>query len=1127
MAFLVIGTPQPLLRAQRAPVVDPTARQGGTLQGTLLSTEDNRPVEGLIVRAVEADLTVQTDGSGRYILADLRPGGYTLQVFQGDDLRLQLTDVVVRPGETLVVPPQRLPVWRRDGEVPTLAELTIHAPRLRGLAQTRESWTRDTITGSHLQRIGAASLSQRHLDREALAQRSAITPAMLLATVPEVNGLPLNVSAVAGTSARGDNTAISLRGLGSGNTLLLLNGRRMVAHPIAPLDEQSVPTLTVNVNQLPMHGFYQIDVLKGGASSTHGFDAVAGVVNYRMETDFRGQEIGVQVAIPEAGENEETSVHWMGGGAFAEGRGRYFSVVDFFHREPLLMADREFSAEAVKTDRAPVPFDQAGGAFDDASSVGRFPRFRVGSSSTDYYFRPENGAGSVPVLTTERPSQSADPEYYYNVNESQSAFPEADRINLYNLLEFDLTPDLTAFGEFSGYVADSFVQRRPIPYNGASGVDQPVVLSVDNPYNPYGAQFWAVDGSAAPDGSPRLVGSPQELTLRSVSLVDAGPEQIDIRSEVWRGLLGLRGRWAGSWSWESALLHSAASTRDISRNEVRESLLQAAARRSDALAFNPFGYIFLVNGDAVVTDQPQPNSAEAVALYVDEFERIGRTSLTMADFRATGDVLLPGDRVLQLAFGIEYRAERFSDWRAPYAGLNPADSGLDPEDNDFVQASPTANIRAHRNVAAVYVESAVPIFGEAAAGSSDPYLELTFAGRYERYDDFGDELAPRFGLNWLISPRLQVHASLDRSFRAPNLAVLHALPRRRVLTGVSDNYRRTVTGEGTYSANIYYPGSPDLQPEEAVGFNTGFAAEVPGVENLTLKLDYWLTEQSSVVGSDSGFEIMASDYRLLTSYIAEQVAAGVPAASINLGSGTAFYRGDPRVQRLRPTAADQALFADYNANQPADEQRPVIGAVDYLARPFQNNRSGYASGVDFGLEWSSGRTSSGVWDFDLNASYLLRSYTINESTGQRQARRDTEIGQRLRGISSLSWRGGGWGVSLTAYYTSRFADTTATTSAATYAQLGEPDYIMRLADRGEQLFAYRVASTLSADLALSYQFDDRARWSWLRRCTARLKVANVTDEEPPLQSNAAGFSMEAHARLVAGRTWGLELIKSF
>ncbi|MCF3651758.1 TonB-dependent receptor [Synoicihabitans lomoniglobus] len=1115
------------VRAQQSPVIDGSSRMGGEVSGAFLGARDDGVVPKLRVRVVETGAEVMTGETGEFLLTDVPPGVYTLRVSGVGYAEVEVTDVVVLPGERRTLIPQRVPTFRRHGDVSTLSLVTINAQRLRGMDEAMETFERATVTGSHLKRIGSSAFSLHRIERVELEQRSAITPALLLATVPEVTGLPLNVSSVAGTSARGDNMAISLRGLGSGNTLMLLNGRRLVAHPIAPIDEYSVPTLTVNVNQLPMHGFGEIDILRGGASSTYGFDAVAGLVDYRMNTAFRGEELGIQIGVPEAGGGEDIATHWMHGRDFADGRGRWVMVLDAYRREPIFLRDRDYAAQADQSDRAPPPFNVAGSAFDDATRTGYYPSFRVGASNHTQYFRPLADAGTVPQITGIRPTPDDGTNYFFNVNDYQTAFPETDRFNLFNSFEYDLTDQVTAFGELAGYKAISAVERQPIPYSGANGVDRPVELAVDNPFNPFGSRYYETSGQPNADGTSRLVGTPQPLHLLTQAVVDAGAEHIDINSQVFRALAGLRGDLSSGWTWETGLLFSAARTADRSVNQVRESLLQAATQRTDATAYNPFGYTFKVENGAVVADQPYTNPAAVMDTILSPFLRKGHSSLAIVDARATGDVALGRDRTMGLAVGAEFRVESYEDWRMPFAGLNPVDSGLDPNDNDFIQASPTADTKAHRNVQALYAETVIPLIERDAINEAPPLVELALAARYERHDDFGDELAPRFGLSWWCGSKLQVHASLDRSFRAPNLALLHAVPKVRVQTGVSDDYRRAVTGEGTGSVNLLYGGNSGLQPEEATGINVGFIAELPGLEDLTLKVDYWSTEQTNVIGSDSGPEVVLNDTRLLNEYVQTQLAAGVPAAQIHLGSGTAAYRGDARVVRRPVSAQDRTIFDQYNAAVDPADQRPVIGVIDWIERPFTNNRSGFASGVDVGLDYQLAAPGWGRFSLSTNAAYSISSYLQEDEDLYRDHRRDEEGGQRLRLTSTLGWQRGGWRATLIGYYISSYQDRSATTTEEVYEALGRPGYIRPSIDQGRTVYRYVVDATLSFDCALSYQFSHADISAWWAGTTLRLKVANLTDQDPPLTSATRGFSMNAHARLVAGRTWALDITRRF
>ena len=98
-------------------------------------------------------------------------------------------------------------------------------------------------------------------------------------------------------SARGDIGAFNLRNVGTGNTLVLLNGRRMVnaaGFQTEVVGGSFVPVNTANSQSLPVTGLARTEVLKDGASAIYGADAVAGVVNYVMRDDYEGFGIGVR-----------------------------------------------------------------------------------------------------------------------------------------------------------------------------------------------------------------------------------------------------------------------------------------------------------------------------------------------------------------------------------------------------------------------------------------------------------------------------------------------------------------------------------------------------------------------------------------------------------------------------------------------------------------------------------------------------------------------------------------------------------------------------------------------------------------------------------------------------------------
>ena len=105
-----------------------------------------------------------------------------------------------------------------------------------------------TVTGSNIKRLEVEKvLPVTVIDAGAIEVRDAAQPSDLITAMPQVTGLPGNETATLGATARGDNASVSLRGIASSNTLILLNGRRLVPHAISQ-NEAGVPTLSTNIN---------------------------------------------------------------------------------------------------------------------------------------------------------------------------------------------------------------------------------------------------------------------------------------------------------------------------------------------------------------------------------------------------------------------------------------------------------------------------------------------------------------------------------------------------------------------------------------------------------------------------------------------------------------------------------------------------------------------------------------------------------------------------------------------------------------------------------------------------------------------------------------------------------------
>jgi iron complex outermembrane recepter protein len=192
------------------------------------------------------------------------------------------------------------------------------------------------VTGSNIKRLDMEKIVPvTVLDRTAIEVRNALVPVDLLTSIPSVVNLPENETRLGSSGARGDNANINLRNMGATATLILVNGRRMAINPMTAGLSQAV-----NVNQLPTRGIERVEVLRDGASSIYGSDAVGGVINYVLKREFDGAEASFRFGYPDPGGGESVQGTLTFGTPFAEGRGRLFGTIEALYRDAIFLSDR-------------------------------------------------------------------------------------------------------------------------------------------------------------------------------------------------------------------------------------------------------------------------------------------------------------------------------------------------------------------------------------------------------------------------------------------------------------------------------------------------------------------------------------------------------------------------------------------------------------------------------------------------------------------------------------------------------------------------------------------------------------------------------------------------------------------
>ena len=978
------------------------------------------------------------------------------------------------------------------------------------------------VTGSNIKRTDMEKVVPiTVLDQDAMSARQALLPVDMLTSLPSVVNLPENETRLGSSGARGDNANINLRNLGATGTLILVNGRRMAINPMTAGLSQAV-----NVNQLPTQGIERIEVLRDGASAIYGSDAVGGVINYVLKRQFKGTEIVVRQGFTEGGGGQSTQVALTFGSSFAQGRGRFFGTVETLYREAIFLRDRDFSSTSNVSDKVPAPFNTLGGPFDARTARGRYPIFRLGTTTASNYFRPVNG---TPVLTTVAPTFAANPEFYLDLNQFGMASPRMARANSFFSGEFDLNSRITAFADFSYYKADSTMVRQPLALN-APTTDKLGVMAVDNPYNPYGSRFYDAAGAPNADGTARLTGAPRTVSIVSVTLPDLGVEKISTKADVVRVAGGFRGKLGATWTWETSGFYNRVKGEDKAFPDVRESLLLQALQRTDANAYNPFGSTFKVQNGAVVADQPYKNPASVVDSFATIYARNATSSIASGDLRATGRLLRWWGGDIMASLGSEYRKDKLADLRPPFSGENPASSGLATTDNDFLLHPPRPDVIGNRDITSFYAEVVVPLVGAERGLPLINTLDLTASGRRESYSDFGDTTKPKVGINWRPLSWLMLRASYNEGFMAPSLAALFTSPRWSISAGAGDidTYRNPLTNEGAYVQRTYFGGNPNLKASESKGKTYGAVIDIPGIKGLSVTVDQWRIERTNLLGQRSTAQIRASDVALLQAYTKGQLATGKPIGGIDLGSGTANYKGDPDVARYAVTPEDIAAFAPYNAANPGNQQG-IAGKIFSVNQPFINIATSEHEGVDLGLRYVLPKFSFGTVVLNSEWAYLARSRAVQQPANLPAILTDdlnVNGVSRWRGTSNVTWRRAAWTANLGAYYVGPTQDSGAATTAALYESLGQPGYIAKQFTGGAFVYRYVAASMITYNLSVGYRVTDNPG-SWLRGTKVRVGVTNLTDKAPPISSGGFGYNPGVSQSLLAGRSWSLELTKAF
>ena len=741
-------------------------------------------------------------------------------------------------------------------------------------------------------------------------------------------------------SARGDIGAFNLRNLGTGNTLVLLNGRRMVnaaSYQTEEVGGSFVPVNTANSQSLPVTGLERLEILRDGASAIYGADAVAGVVNYVLKKDFEGIRIGVRHDDYESLPRNDNRFT-LEAGTVLNGNTRIGAFLNYYEHDAVSASDDPRWANADFRYRTPAPFD-AGTTFRNDSINSNFGQYDILSSVSSYGItgtitdsagefitRPAGDPECTFTINAEvcgAPDNVAE-NYRYNWNEVRQLVGDLERINVFTYLEHSLTDDLELFADLTYYTADSKIVREG---SSALGAVAKLQLSETAYYNPLGAVGVT---SRLPDS---IIGTNVPVTGVAMEIDNyrytQAPRITDVENTTYQITAGLRGV-LSEWDWEGAVTFGKAESDDVTKNRVSNTLMEAALNLTTPAAFNPFA----------------PYSGSNIEQALVDVYRSNEQTLAMIDFKISNPVLFSyagGD--VGFVSGVEYRREKFIDDRDPRLdgtiAYVDADGETFPYISDVMGSSPSPDSSGSRKVGSLFAELQIPV------GSM---LDLQVAIRYEDFSDVGNTTVGKFAFGFRPFEPLLLRGSWSEAFRAPNLVTVNESLVAR--TNNIDDFVCLYADPSEVTLNCGYgvqrtaQGSSALKPEESDNWSTGFVLDL--AEGLTLTFDYWSIEKENTIGLFGEENHIALD-------LLDRLVAG--------NSNCAGFVGNPAVVRDPGTidAATQALYDAAGICAAGD----IVRVNDDYANLDERTVKGYDLGIYYDVD-----TDFGNFNFRYQGTWL-------------------------------------------------------------------------------------------------------------------------------------------------------------
>ncbi|MBA3929327.1 MAG: TonB-dependent receptor [Xanthomonas sp.] len=615
---------------------------------------------------------------------------------------------------------------------------------------------------------------------------------------------------------------LNLRGLGPGYQLVLINGRRAADYPL-PYNGQSN---AVNLANIPAGAIERIEVLSGGASAIYGSDAVAGVVNVIMKTNFEGDQFNLRVGTTTMGGGDSGRLQWVGGKIGERASLTY--AFEILEREAIYGRQREFmdsyrddpsidpaNATALPGVRYTMWVDANGNPTSNPSAPGRRLGWPMAGNLNTTCSRFSE---FEPVAVNGQAFCG-----YYGYPAGQAIRNSDKNFNAYLYGTYELTDTIQAWAQLGYSNSEAKLASSSRTFTSAS------VTGANNFYDPnVGAVIGNVYRTIAPSEIGNGGGAP---TLSNEQSLDFAT--------------GLRGTvFDGRFDWDATLSHSRYKSETkynwLVQSKVRDFFF---GQRLGTHAGTGYA-IYALNLNRLTNPLSSADYTSITSSYRDE----ASSQVSQGSFVLSGDLFEMPAGSLAMAAVLEAASQKYD--------VSPdARARLNYTGNDAPMGLTSTGGGGSRDRYSVGVEFSIPLLST---------LKASLAGRYDKFDDasaINGAFTWSSGLEWRPVDSLLLRGSYATSFKAPDMHYIYA-GESGFYTYAFDEYACRAAGLNPTSTadcggSLYNPqvfgtrkGDPRLKAEEGKSYTAGVVWDV--MDDLSLTVDYYNIKLEGAISDLTG-----------------------------------------------------------------------------------------------------------------------------------------------------------------------------------------------------------------------------------------------------------------------------------